>query len=98
MTSYRSEAKVTDLKSCYQRLKMWAQIEIWEKDKISPRLLLPNHYRFHRIKATEIVRQAVNEPLDGTIEKQVYLAKKDELIKQKLDFKTEENWILGKGE
>ena len=81
--------------------KMLAQIEIWEKDKSQSSLAFAQNIE-SRIKATETkLDRLVNEFLDGTIEKQVYLAKKDELIKQKLalkqkkaDFgKKENNWI-----
>ena len=64
--------------------KMFAQIEIWEKDKNQSSLAFAQNIE-SRIKTTETkLDRLVNEFLDGTIEKQVYLAKKDELIKQKL--------------
>ena len=80
---------------------MWAQIEIWEKDKNQSSLAFTKYIE-SRIKACETkLDRLVNEFLDGTIEKQVYLAKKDELIKQKLALKQKKtdfgqkwnNWI-----
>ena len=81
--------------------KMLAQVEIWEKDKNQSSLTFAQNID-SRIKATEIkLDKLVNEFLDGNIEKQVYLAKKDELIKQKLALKQKKadfgqkgnNWI-----
>ena len=81
--------------------KMLAQIEIWEKDKNQSSLAFAQNID-SRIKATEAkLDKLVNEFLDGTIEKQVYLVKKDELIKRKLSLKQKKadfgqkgnNWI-----
>jgi site-specific DNA recombinase len=81
--------------------KMLAQIEIWEKDKSQSTLAFAQNIE-SRIKATEAkLDKLVNEFLDGNIEKEVYLAKKDEFIKQKLALKQKKadfgqkgnNWI-----
>ncbi len=64
--------------------KMLAQITIWGKENSQSSFAFVQNLE-ERIKATEAkLDKLVNEFLDGNIEKEVYLAKKDEFIKQKL--------------
>ena len=81
--------------------KMLAQIDIWQKDKSQSSLSFAQNIN-EQIKAIDIkLDKLVNAFLDGSVEKEVYLAKKDELIKQKLALKDKKadfgqkgnNWI-----
>ncbi len=81
--------------------KMLAQINIWGKENSQSSLAFAQNLE-ERVKTTEIkLDRLVNAFLDGNIEKEVYLTKKDKLIKQKLALKEQEvdfgqkgnNWI-----
>jgi len=81
--------------------KMLAQIGIWGKEQSQSSQTFAQNLE-ERIKANETkLDRLVNAFLDGNIEKEVYLAKKDELIKQKLALKDKKadfgqkgnNWI-----
>ena len=65
--------------------KMLAQVEIWEKENIQSSQSFAQNLE-KEIKETEQkLDKLVNAFLDGSIEKETYLAKKDELIKTKTD-------------
>ena len=65
--------------------KMLAKVEVWEKDNAQSSQSFAQNLD-ERIKETETkLDKLVNAFLDGTIEKETYLVKKDELIKTKTD-------------
>jgi hypothetical protein len=81
--------------------KMLAQVEIWEKENIQSSQSFAQNIE-KEIKETEQkLDKLVNAFLDGSIEKETYLAKKDELIqtktglqRRKSDFgRKGNNWI-----
>ena len=81
--------------------KMLAQVEVWEKEtKQSSHIFAQN--LVEKIKLTdEKLDKLINTFLDGDIEKETYLKKKEELIKTKKDLSTQRsdfgrignNWI-----
>ncbi|MBI5728675.1 MAG: hypothetical protein HY983_00310 [Candidatus Magasanikbacteria bacterium] len=61
---------------------MKAQVDVWEKDNAQSAQSFAQNLD-ERIKETEIkLDKLVNAFLDGSIEKETYLVKKDELIKR----------------
>jgi len=65
--------------------KMLAKVEVWEKENIQSSQSFAQNLE-KEIKETEQkLDKLVNAFLDGSIEKETYLAKKDELIKTKTD-------------
>ena len=65
--------------------KMLAKVEMWEKENIQSSQSFAQNLE-KEIKETEAkLDKLVNAFLDGSIEKETYLAKKDELIKTKTD-------------
>ncbi len=65
--------------------KMNAQIDVWEKENVLSSQSFAQNLD-EKIKETEIkLDKLVNAFLDGSIEKETYLVKKDELIKTKTD-------------
>jgi len=65
--------------------KMLTQVEVWEKEQNQSSQSFAQNLEA-KIKETEIkLDRLVNAFLDGTIEKETYLQKKDELIKTKTD-------------
>ncbi len=65
--------------------KMLAKVEVWEKDNAQSAQSFAQNLD-EKIKETETrLDKLVNAFLDGTIEKETYLVKKDELIKTKTD-------------
>ena len=65
--------------------KMKAQIDIWEKDNAQSAQSFAQNLD-EKIKEAETkLDKLVNAFLDGSIEKETYLVKKDELIKTKID-------------
>jgi hypothetical protein len=65
--------------------KMLAKVEMWEKENIQSSQSFAQNLE-KEIKETEQkLDKLVNAFLDGSIEKETYLAKKDELIKTKTD-------------
>ena len=65
--------------------KMLAKVEMWEKENIqSPQSFAQNLEKDIKDTETKLDR-LVNAFLDGSIEKETYLAKKDEFIKTKTD-------------
>lgn len=65
--------------------KMLAKVEVWEKDNAQSSQSFAKNLD-EKIKETEAkLDKLVNAFLDGSIEKETYLAKKDELIKTKTD-------------
>ena len=64
---------------------MFAKVEVWEKENIQSSQSFAQNLE-KEIKETEQkLDKLVNAFLDGSIEKETYLAKKDELIKTKTD-------------
>ena len=64
---------------------MLAKVEVWEKENIQSSQSFAQNLE-KEIKETEQkLDKLVNALLDGSIEKETYLAKKDELIKTKTD-------------
>ena len=64
---------------------MNAQIDVWEKDNAQSAQSFAQNLEA-KIKEVELkLNKLVNAFLDGTIEKETYLKKKDELIKTKTD-------------
>ena len=65
--------------------KMKAQVDVWEKDNAQSAQSFAQNLD-EKIKETETkLDKLVNAFLDGSIEKETYLIKKDELIKTKTD-------------
>jgi hypothetical protein len=65
--------------------KMKAQVDVWEKDNAQSAQSFAQNLE-ERIKEAETkLDKLVNAFLDGSIEKETYLVKKDELIKTKTD-------------
>ncbi|HLD28015.1 MAG TPA: hypothetical protein VJB67_00190, partial [Patescibacteria group bacterium] len=65
--------------------KMTAQVDVWEKDNAQSAQSFAQNLD-ERIKEAETkLDKLVNAFLDGSIEKETYLVKKDELIKTKTD-------------
>ena len=65
--------------------KMFAQVDVWEKENVLSSQSFAQNLD-EKIKETEIkLDKLVNAFLDGSIEKETYLVKKDELIKTKTD-------------
>ncbi|KKQ96983.1 MAG: Recombinase, partial [Parcubacteria group bacterium GW2011_GWC2_39_11] len=65
--------------------KMFAQVDVWEKDNAQSSQSFAQNLD-ERIKEAETkLDKLVNAFLDGSIEKETYLVKKDELIKTKTD-------------
>ena len=66
--------------------KMSAQVDVWEKEKSNSSQSFAQNLEI-KIKETEVKLDIlVNAFLDGSIEKETYLIKKDELIKTKTAF------------
>lgn len=87
----REDLLVTQLKERLQKAalcedwveKMLAQVEIWEKEQAQSSQTFAQGLET-KIKETEVrLDRLVNAFLDGVIDKEVYLVKKDELIKIK---------------
>lgn len=76
--------------------KMLAQIEVWKKENIQASEELSQNLD-SQIKSTEKkLNNLINAFLDGSIEKETYLSKKDELIKIKLSLRQKQQ-ELGRG-
>ena len=82
--------------------KMLAQVEVWEKENIQSSQSFAQNLE-KEIKETEArLDKLVNAFLDGSIEKETYLVKKDELITTKTDLQRRKsdfgrkgnNWIV----
>ncbi len=65
--------------------KMRAQVDIWEKEQSKSSQSFCQNLEFKIKETDEKLDKLVNAFLDGTIEKEVYLNKKDELIKTKTE-------------
>jgi hypothetical protein len=101
----REDLLVDQLKSQLQNValcddwmeKMLAKVSLWEsKIKLSSQFFAQN--LDEKIKETEIkLDKLVNAFLDGSIEKETYLVKKDELIKTKTDFNQKKSIFGRKG-
>jgi site-specific DNA recombinase len=64
--------------------KMLAQIEIWKKENIQSSEELSQNLNDQLKNTEQKLDNLINAFLDGSIEKDIYLSKKDELIKTKL--------------
>ncbi len=77
--------------------KMNAQVDVWEKDNARSAQSFAQSFK-KKIKETETkLDKLVNAFLDGSIEKETYLLKKDELIKIKTDLSKRESDFGRKG-
>jgi len=77
--------------------KMLAKVEVWEKENIQSLQSFAQNLE-KEIKETEQkLDKLVNAFLDGSIEKETYLAKKDELIKTKTDLQQRKSDFGRKG-
>ena len=77
--------------------KMLAQVEVWEKENIQSSQSFAQNLE-KEIKETETkLDRLVNAFLDGSIEKETYLAKKDELITTKTDLQRRKSDFGRKG-
>ena len=63
--------------------KMLAKVEVWEKENIQSSQSFAQNLEAQIKEVEQKLDRLVNAFLDGTIEKDTYLAKKDELIKTK---------------
>ena len=79
------------------QIKMLAQINVWGKENSQSSQAFAQNLE-ERIKSVEFkLDKLVNAFLDGSIEKEVYVTKKDELIKQKLALKEQKDDLGQKG-
>ncbi len=77
--------------------KMLAKVEVWEKENTQSSQSFAQNLE-KEIKETEAkLDKLVNAFLDGSIEKETYLAKKDELIKTKTDLNKKKSDFGRKG-
>ena len=77
--------------------KMLAKIEMWEKEKVQSSQSFAQNLE-QKIKETEQkLDKLVNAFLDSAIEKEIYLVKKDELIKTKIDLQQRKSDFWRKG-
>ena len=77
--------------------KMFAQIDVWEKENVLSSQSFAKNLE-EKIKEAEIkLDKLVNAFLDGAIEKETYLVKKDELIKTKTDLNKRKSDFERKG-
>lgn len=77
--------------------KMNAQVDVWEKENIQSSQSFAQNLE-KEIKETEQkLDRLVNVFLDGSIEKETYLVKKDELIKTKIDLNKKKSDFGRKG-
>ena len=65
--------------------KMSAQVDIWEKEQTQVSKSFAQNLELKIKEADEKLDKLVNAFLDGTIEKETYLIKKDELVKLKTE-------------
>ena len=65
--------------------KMLAKVEMWEKENIQSSQSFAQNLEKEIKESEQKLDKLVNAFLDGSIEKETYLAKKDELIKTKTD-------------
>ena len=65
--------------------KMRAQVDIWEKEQVQSSQSFAQNLEFKIKETDEKLDKLVNAFLDGTIEKETYLIKKDELVKLKTE-------------
>ncbi len=65
--------------------KMRAQVDIWEKEQVQVSKSFAQNLEFKIKEDDKKLDKLVNAFLDGTIEKETYLAKKDELIRTKTE-------------
>jgi len=65
--------------------KMRAQVDIWEKEQTQVSKSFAQNLELKIKEADEKLDKLVNAFLDGTIEKETYLIKKDELVKLKTE-------------
>ena len=65
--------------------KMHAQVDIWEKEQSQSAHAFAQNLELKIKEVEEKLDKLVNAFLDGTIEKETYLTKKDELIKTKTE-------------
>ncbi len=79
------------------QINMLAQIDVWGKENNQSSQAFAQNLEESIRSAETKLDKLVNEFLDGTIEKQLYLAKKDELIKQKLALKQRKTDFEQKG-
>ena len=63
--------------------KMLAKVEMWEKENIQSSQFFAQNLEAQIKEVEQKLDRLVNAFLDGSIEKEIYLAKKDELIKTK---------------
>ena len=77
--------------------KMTAQVDVWEKDNAQSAQSFAQNLD-EKIKEAETkLDKLVNAFLDGSIEKETYLVKKDELIKTKTDLNKRKSYFGRKG-
>jgi len=105
----REDLLVTQLKDRLQKValcedwteKMFAQLNIWEKEQSQSSQSFAQNLEAIIKETEQKLDKLVNAFLDGVIDKEVYLVKKDELIKTKIDLFQEKtdfgrkgnNWI-----
>jgi len=77
--------------------KMLAQVEVWEKENIQSSQSFAQNLEREIKEAESKLDRLVNAFLDGSIEKETYLAKKDELITTKTDLQRRKSDFERKG-
>ena len=65
--------------------KMYSQVDIWEKEQTQSSQSFAQNLELKIKETDEKLDKLVNAFLDGTIEKETYLIKKDELVKAKTE-------------
>ena len=77
--------------------KMFAQVDVWEKENIQSSQSFAKNLEKEIKEAEQKLDRLVNAFLDGSIEKEIYLAKKDELITTKTDLQRRKSDFGRKG-
>ena len=77
--------------------KMLAQVEVWQKENIQSSQSFAQNLEKEITDSEHKLDRLVNAFLDGSIEKETYLAKKDEFIKTKTDLKRRKSDFGRKG-
>ena len=76
---------------------MKAQVDVWEKDNAQSAQSFAKNLEKEIKEAEQKLDRLVNAFLDGSIEKEIYLAKKDELITTKTDLQRRKSDFGRKG-
>jgi len=77
--------------------KMKAQVDVWEKDNVQSAQSFAQNLNEKTKEAETKLNKLINAYLEGTIEKDIYLAKKNELVQTKTDLSEKKSDFGRKG-